>query len=128
MSYFRDVLAFHHKFGCHVESLPAVPSAGTPVLRLKLINEEFAELSEALAAGDLPEVADGIADLIYVLCGTAASYGIDLDRVWAAVHASNMAKVGGATREDGKILKPAGWTHPDIAGLLSNQPASAMLT
>lgn len=30
----------------------------TPILRLKLINEEFKELSDALAAGDLPEIAD----------------------------------------------------------------------
>jgi hypothetical protein len=30
-----------------------------------------------------------------------------------------MAKVGGRRRADGKWLKPAGWSPPDIAGLLA---------
>jgi len=29
-------------------------------------------------------------------------------------HASNMAKEGGKTRADGKVLKPEGWRPPDI--------------
>jgi hypothetical protein len=32
-----------------------------------------------------------------------------------------MDKVGGAIRGDGKVLKPAGWQPPDIAGALASQ-------
>jgi hypothetical protein len=48
-------------------------------------------------------------------------YGIPLDRVFAAVHESNMAKLvqGKALRrEDGKILKPSDWQPPDIRSAL----------
>lgn len=119
--WYRDVLDFHRKFGCHVGSTPAVPSEGTPELRARLLREEFDETLDALGRGDLPALADGLADLIYVLLGTAASYGIDLRPVWAAVHAANMAKDGGGTRADGKVLKPPGWAPPDIEGILSSQ-------
>jgi hypothetical protein len=66
-------------------------------------------------------VADGIVDAIYVLIGAAITYGIDIRPVWQAVHAANMAKEGGATREDGKVQKPPGWQPPDIAGILAAQ-------
>lgn len=47
--------------------------------------------------------------------------GIDLGPVFEEVHRANMAKVGGPTRADGKILKPEGWTPPDVAGVLRRQ-------
>jgi predicted HAD superfamily Cof-like phosphohydrolase len=74
--------------------------------------------------GDLVGIADGIADSVYVLVGTALEYGIPLDRVWGAVHSANMAKVDPVTgkvrkRFDGKVLKPDGWKRPDIAAILA---------
>ena len=127
MSYFKDVLEFHQKFGCHIGSNPSVPEVGTAVLRQGLMDEEYQELNEALDKEDLPGIADGVADLIYVLCGLAISYGINLDDVWAAVHKANMKKVGGKTRPDGKILKPEGWTHPDIKTILMNPTSGAFM-
>jgi len=41
--------------------------------------------------------------------------------VFAEVHRSNMAKlVDGKVirREDGKVLKPEGWTPPDVKGAM----------
>jgi len=70
---------------------------------------------------DLVEIADGIGDVIYVLLGTAVSYGIDLRPIFDAIHDSNMKKVGGCTRDDGKIMKPEGWVPPDIEGILAAQ-------
>jgi len=70
---------------------------------------------------DIVEIADALADIIYIACGTAVSYGIPLDKVFEEVHRSNMAKlVDGKPlkREDGKVIKPVGWTAPDIAGVL----------
>ena len=43
---------------------------------------------------NLPEVADGLADLSYVAyCGTAAALGIDMEPIFQEVHRSNMNKL-----------------------------------
>jgi predicted HAD superfamily Cof-like phosphohydrolase len=121
----RDVAAFHRATGTPVLDRPRVISADRLNLRWSLIDEEVnTELVAAMAAKSLPDIADAIADSIYVLVGTTLEYGIPLDRVWAAVQAANMAKVDPVTglvrkRADGKILKPDGWQPPDIAGVLS---------
>jgi predicted HAD superfamily Cof-like phosphohydrolase len=46
------------------------------VLRMRLIAEEYAETCVALHEGDFTGAADGLADLIYVIYGTAVSYGV----------------------------------------------------
>jgi predicted HAD superfamily Cof-like phosphohydrolase len=89
---------------------------------MKLLSEEFNEYMEGEQKDDLENVAKELADIIYIVCGTAASYGIPLDVVFDEVHKSNMAKLGPdgkpKRREDGKILKPDGWTPPDIKKIL----------
>jgi predicted HAD superfamily Cof-like phosphohydrolase len=67
-------------------------------------------------------------DVIYVICGTAVEFGIDLAPFFAEVHRTNMAKEGGATRADGKILKPEGWQPPRIAEMLAALMAEARNT
>ena len=73
----------------------------------------------------MADVADGIADLIYVLLGRAIAYGIDLRPVWDEVQRANMSKEGGGKRADGKILKPPGWRAPDINGVIARQENAA---
>lgn len=119
--WFQDVMDFHAATGLPIGTTPASPSNDVRALRNDLENEEHRELMEAHFAGDLPALADACADLIYVILGRCVSYGIDLRRVWDEVHRSNMAKVGGPIREDGKRLKPPGWTPPDVGGVLSSQ-------
>ena len=127
------VLQFHRTFGSHIETLPTLDvPAEVLALRESLIREEFEEYLEAIAAGNLVEVADALADLVYVLYGTAISYGIDLDRVIDEVHRSNMSKLdaGGhpIVREDGKMLKSALYSPPDVAGVLASQPSLTLAT
>jgi predicted HAD superfamily Cof-like phosphohydrolase len=122
MSYFTDVRDFHQAFGQRIGDKPEFPDVSERTLRMKLITEEFNELCDAEEANDLVEVADALADIIYIACGTAVSYGIPLDDVFAEVHRSNMAKlVDGKVirREDGKVKKPEGWTAPDVKGVLN---------
>ena len=66
-------------------------------------------------------LADGLADLDYVVEGTRLEMGIDGGPIAAEVHRANMSKVGGPVAENGKRLKPPGWTPPDIAGELRRQ-------
>jgi predicted HAD superfamily Cof-like phosphohydrolase len=125
MDWYNDVLEFHRKFGCHIGATPAQPPTNIRNLRLDLVAEEVAELEDAAYDGNLPKVADAIADAVYVLLGTAVAYGIDIRPVFAEVHRTNMAKEGGPTRPDGKILKPEGWQPPDVAGIIAAQQRAA---
>lgn len=75
--------------------------------------------------GLMTRIADGIVDSIYVLIGMGGEMGLDLSEVWRRVHLANMAKAGGPVREDGKRLKPEGWTPPDVEGAIFKDKVSA---
>lgn len=109
------VRAFHEKFGVEVHTKPRFRDVD---LRLRLVEEEYQELLDSVAGFSLPDAADAIADLIYVLLGTAHTWGIPIEEVFAEVHRSNLAKEGGSRRKDGKILKPPGWEPPRIREIL----------
>lgn len=97
------------------------PTEPQTELYMKLVQEEFDETLTAFFRGDTIEVADGIADLVWVLMGLASSVGIPFDQVWDEVKASNMSKVVDGKlikREDGKVMKPEGYFRPDINAVL----------
>jgi hypothetical protein len=88
----RDVRAFHAAGEVPSLAEPGFPDEGRIELRKSLIREEVGETLNAIDRGDLIEVADGIADSIVVLVGTALEFGIDLSAVWEEVQRSNMSK------------------------------------
>jgi len=120
------VAEFHDKFDILVQNRPAVPADSTRELRIRLIQEEFDELKEALAQEDLAAVAKEMADLLYVVYGTAVSYGIDMEPVFREVHRSNLSKVGGYKREDGKWVKPATYSPASLQPILNAQAEPAL--
>lgn len=120
-NWYQDVLDFHTKFGCAIGNKPSMSDPNLLQFRYRLAGEEWDELMTALSNRDLPKTVDSICDLIYVLIGMSIAFGVDLRPCWDAVQQTNMAKVGGGRRLDGKILKPEGWTPPDIEGLLLAQ-------
>jgi len=126
----KDIIEFQTKMGQECHTKPTLPTKKSLELRYRLIDEEVnKELLPALKlyseVGYEPlceaDVADGIVDSIYVLIGCAVSFGIDLGPIWNEVHRSNMLKAGGPRDSNGKILKPEGWKHPDIAKLIEEQ-------
>lgn len=98
--------------------------------RKRLIDEEV--VKELLTAMDrykfaptlenAVEVLDGICDGVYVLLGAAIAFELPVHAAFLEVQRSNMAKLqpDGTVlrREDGKVLKPAGWTPPDLLGVI----------
>ena len=118
------VETFHRTFDIVVNPVTTVADERTRELRVALIQEEFDELKEALAVKDLSSIAKEMADLLYVVYGTAVSYGIDMGPVFREVHRSNMSKVGGYKREDGKWVKPATYSPALIAPILEEQGPS----
>ena len=84
-----------------------------------LIAEEFAELNAAVLTGDRVEQLDALLDIIVVTVGAIHSMGADGEGAWKEVMQTNFAKIDRQTgkvrkREDGKVLKPVGWTPPDL--------------
>lgn len=117
------VATFHRTFAIAVGGTPAIPDAPTCALRLTLIQEEFDELREALAGDDITAVAKELADLLYVVYGTAVSCGLDMAPVFREVHRSNMSKVGGHKRADGKWIKPPDYSPADLQPIVAAQHA-----
>lgn len=105
-----------------VQHMLTVPDQATQVLRMALIEEELTELRQGYINGDLVEIADAVADLLYVVYGAAVECGFDADAVFEEVHDSNMTKIPEdgqvLRREDGKTLKPPGYRPPDIKAAL----------
>lgn len=119
---FQDVYEFHKKFVPNqIARLPVWPSYDIMLLRGKLIREEIEELIKAFDNADFEGIVDGSLDLVYVLLGTLIAMGVDARPVWNEIQKANMAKEGGGLRGDGKVMKPEGWTPPDIVGVLSRQ-------
>jgi len=84
-----------------------------------LIEEEHDELNTAIAAGDRVEQLDALIDILVVTIGAIHSAGFDAEGAWKEVMATNFAKIDKETgkvrkREDGKVLKPVGWTPPNL--------------
>lgn len=149
----EQVAEFHAAMDMKDPATPTIPSDDRVRLRAKLIAEEFFEVMEAMFSRaernniedlhskmlgiikdgwvqvDMPELADGMGDLDYVVEGTRLEFGIDGEPIAAEIHRTNMAKFigepvwsepaspGGAR----KRLKPVGWTPPDITGELRKQ-------
>lgn len=114
---------FHSAFGLDMADSPTLVGPKLAKLRQDLLDEEVMELRDAVAAGDLTEIADALADIIYIVAGTAVVHGIPLDEVLEEVHSSNMAKlVDGKPlyHPNGKVKKPDNWQAPDIAAILGN--------
>lgn len=93
---------------------------------LRLIEEEADELSVAINNHDKVEALDALIDILVVTIGTIHSMGADAEGAWKEVMKTNFAKIDSETgkvrkREDGKVLKPLGWTPPDLKPFLKKQ-------
>ena len=88
-------------------------------LYTRLIQEETDELWAANAAANPTECLDALIDILVVTIGAIHSLGADGEGAWNEVMRTNFAKIDPATgrvnkREDGKVLKPEGWTPPEL--------------
>ena len=95
---------------------------GQAELYMDLVMEEFKELVVAYGNRDIVEIADACADLKWVIEGLEHTLNIPQQEVWDEVARSNLAKISKngkvIKREDGKVLKPEGWTPPDIKTII----------
>lgn len=107
------IVTIHEHFVKHHGQKEKFPTA---LLRMRLIIEELGELAKAMAEGDRVEMADALADLEYVVVGTAVTYGIPQEAVFQEVHRSNMTKTG--MDEASKGGKGEGFSKADVASIV----------
>jgi predicted HAD superfamily Cof-like phosphohydrolase len=86
-----------------------------------LDKESYSNESDQVA-----EQADALVDVYYYMLNSACKKNINISEVFNLVHEANMNKRDPETgtfirRSDGKVMKPPGWTAPDIRGLFSNK-------
>lgn len=133
MSTFDRVKEFHQKM-----EIPMSESYVRDAVefRLRLIWEEYREVLEA--AGYVPDLEVGfrlsgkdmdrtnflkeLADLDYVVAGTAVTFDWDFNEAGKRVHESNMSKLGNdgkpVRRADGKVMKGPNYKAPDLGDLV----------
>lgn len=117
MNPFRD----QEKFMRACDQTVGEINASQFTLYKKLIDEEVQELHEAKS--QLDEL-DALIDILVVTIGAIHSMGADAEGAWKEVMRTNFAKIDQDTgkvrkREDGKVLKPVGWSPPNLKPHLS---------
>jgi predicted HAD superfamily Cof-like phosphohydrolase len=125
----QQVRDWMKKAGQIVRDYPTIPEMPLALFRISLIEEEVHELAEALAKENIVEMSDAMGDILYVLLGSAVSFGIDLEPIFQEIHRSNMTKLvqdgnGQWTltkRHDGKVLKPATYEPPNLTPIIQAQ-------
>ncbi len=119
------VQLFHEAFNIGINNNPTVAvSDKIKELRFNLMKEENEEYLEAVKNNDIVEVADALGDMLYILCGTILTHGMQhkITEVFEEIQRSNMSKLGQdgnpIYREDGKVMKGPNYFKPNIKAIL----------
>jgi predicted HAD superfamily Cof-like phosphohydrolase len=122
MSLEAQVRQFNHTYKVSTSSKPRLPNREEAVRLLTLIDEEREELKEAIDNRDIVEIADALADILYVTAQQAVTLGFPIDALLREVQRSNMSKLGEdgepIFREDGKVLKGPNFSEPELKSIL----------
>jgi len=114
--YLGDVARFHR------DVLQVLPDGGPTLVsqeyimeRARFLSEEVEEFITGGVSGNIVDVADALADIVYVALGTAHMMGLPFEKIWTAVQKANMAKKPGVTSRGNKVdaVKPPGWVGPE---------------
>ena len=109
---YNDVVKF-------IEACDQEKSENNAALYDRLINEEYNEFCQAVYDRDEVEQLDACMDMIWVILGYCHMKGYNVEGAWNEVARSNLMKIDTTTgkvikREDGKVLKPEGWTPQQL--------------
>lgn len=129
-----QVSVFQRAFGQNVATQPTLIDEEKASLRFELMQEENEEYLQACLEHDLVEVADALADQLYILCGTILEHGMQniIEKCFSEVQRSNMSKLDDSglpiingengvwdeTRAKGKVLKSKNYSEPNLKQFL----------
>ena len=121
------VAEFHDSFGIPNKYIPLAKVEEKDFnLRYSLMKEENEEYLQAAKEGDLTEIADALGDMLYILCGSILTHGLQhkMAEVFQEIQRSNMSKLDKngkpIFREDGKVLKSELYFKPNIKKILDS--------
>ena len=121
------VATCHETYDLLTNESPTVDVADSiKSLRYELMKEENEEYLEAVKNNDLVEMADALGDMLYILCGTIITHGMQhkISAVFEEIQRSNLSKLGKngkpIYREDGKVMKGPNYFKPNIAKVLES--------
>ena len=122
MTNFEKVGLFMKIFGQEVKKNPSLGQDKIKNLRISLIKEELEELVNAIKENNILETADALTDILYVTYGAGHAFGINLDKCFDEVQASNMSKLGEDNKpiynEFGKVPKGPNYFKPNLEKFL----------
>lgn len=111
------VLEFHAKHEFPINVKPGdIPK--TDHVRTHLIAEELAELSLAIGEQNIVKIADAIGDLLYVVLGTAVTYGLPADLIFEEIANSNDTKAKRDPNDTRLRSKGESYRAPDLVSVL----------
>lgn len=111
-----DVQEFHQKLGLWPAQLePGHLTRRKLGERIRFLQEELDELTDAADEQDLAKIADALVDLVYVAKGTALMLGLPWTEHWLEVQIANLKKERGTGPRGNVIdaMKPEGWRPPN---------------
>jgi len=117
-----DLVEFQYKFTDPraIKLNPKLTDVEVNKARLAHLYEEVGELGKALKDGDILEVADALADIVYVAMGSFVVNGLPFDQIMFEVHRANMDRVPMSTnRAKYDAVKPTGWEPPDLQSIIT---------
>jgi predicted HAD superfamily Cof-like phosphohydrolase len=130
----KKVAEFQIAFRQNVKQKPTLIPMHDALLRFALMKEETNEYLDACNNKDLVEVADALADQLYILCGTILEHGLQdvIIKCFDEVHRSNMSKLDddgepiingengffNTEKPVGKVLKSQNYSEPNLKQFL----------
>ncbi len=114
-------------FNINLDTLEAPQAPTVPGVKWELVHSQLGDFNDEVndvvvclrnldSLGNLNRYLTGLAQGLWVC--SAEGFGIDLRPFFREVHRTNMLKLTGPKREDGKQLKPPGWEPPRIKAML----------
>jgi predicted HAD superfamily Cof-like phosphohydrolase len=109
---FAMLREFHEKYQVEISERPTLLNKENSLKRYKFMREEVEEYLEGVEAGDLPNVAKELCDILYTTYGTIVAHGLQdkIESIFAEVHQSNMTKES----HPYKIKKGRDYQEPNI--------------
>ena len=123
MKQIKKIYDFQQRYQREIGVYGQKPSAEVIDLRLELIIEELGELHKAWRKEPVINCYKELIDLMYVVFGAAADFGLHPDlveQIFDEVHKSNMSKGTNGQpvfNESGKVLKGDDYTPADLSFL-----------
>jgi predicted HAD superfamily Cof-like phosphohydrolase len=123
MKQIKQIYDFQQRYQREIGVYGQKPSPDVLELRVRLIHEELIELVSAWREEPIINCYKELIDLMYVVFGAAADFGLHPDlveQIFDEVHKSNMSKGTNGQpvfNEAGKVLKGDDYTPADLSFL-----------